>query len=97
MHKDAVLLALKEHGDELVSEFALASLRLFGSVARDEGLAGSDVDLLVSFRGEISFRRFMQLKFRLEEILGMPVDLITETGLKPAVRPHVERDAIRVA
>ena len=97
MHRDAVLLALKEHGDELVSEFALASLRLFGSVARDEGPAGSDVDLLVSFRGEISFRRFMQLKFRLDEILGMPVDLITETGLKPAVRPHVERETIRVA
>jgi uncharacterized protein len=97
MHRDAVLLALKEHDDELVSTFAVASLRLFGSVARDEDLAGSDVDLLVSFRGEISFRRFMQLKFRLEEILGMRVDLITETGLKPAVRPYVERDAIRVA
>jgi len=97
MKRDHILLVLREHNEALVREFGVSSMRLFGSVARDGDLEASDVDLLVSLAGEPSFRRFMQLKLRLEEILGIPVDLITETGLKPAVRPYVEREAIRVS
>jgi predicted nucleotidyltransferase len=73
------------------------SLRLFGSVGRDEAGGESDVDLLVSFEAPPSFRSFMGLRLFLEDLLGATVDLITETGLKPRVRPFVERDAVRIA
>ena len=97
MRRDQALEILSAHADELRREFGVSSLRLFGSVARDEASPGSDVDLLVSFNAAPTFRRFMQLRFRLEELLGGQVDLVTESGLRDRVRPFVEQDAIAVA
>ncbi len=97
MRRREVLQLLHVHADELRRDFGVASLRLFGSVARDEAAERSDVDLLVAFARAPSFREFMRLRLRLEDLLGTTVDLVTETGLKPVVRPYVEQDAIPVA
>ena len=70
---------------------------MFGSVARDEATAESDVDLLAEFEGGATFDRYMDLKFFLEECLGCRIDLVTRDALKPRVRPQVEREAIHVA
>jgi predicted nucleotidyltransferase len=75
----------------------VAALYLFGSVARDEARDDSDVDLLVEFTGPPSFDRFMDLKFFLEDALGVPVDLVTRRALKAFLRSEIERDAYRVA
>ena len=75
----------------------MESLRLFGSVARGEADADSDVDLLVSFRQTLTFSGFMKLRIFLEDLLGTRVDLITELGLREGVRPFVEKDAIPVS
>jgi predicted nucleotidyltransferase len=72
-------------------------LFLFGSAARDEMGEGSDVDVLVEFEGPATFRGYFDLKDYLETLLGRTVDLVTERGLKPRARRHVERDLIRVA
>lgn len=92
-----VLERLRGQEALLRRDFGVSSLRLFGSVARDEATDRSDVDLLVSFTQPPSFRRFMQLRLLLEDLLGVTVDLVTESGLKERARPLVERDAIRVA
>jgi uncharacterized protein len=96
MPRDEVLALLKQHNAEL-QEFGVRSLRLFGSVARDEARDGSDVDLLVGFEEAPTFSGYMKLRIFLEDLLGSRVDLITETGLKERVRPWVEREAILVA
>ena len=97
MRRDDVLTILEEHLDECQERFNVKSLRLFGSVARNEASNESDVDLLVDFHESPTFRNYMDLRFFLEDLLGAKVDLITETGLKERVRPYVEKDAIRVA
>ena len=66
-------------------------------MARDEADEGSDVDLLVSFDKPPGFSSFMKLRIFLEDLLGANVDLVTERGLRDRVRPHVEKEAIRVA
>lgn len=96
MHRDDILATLKQHRDELVRHGA-RSLRLFGSVARDEAGPESDIDLLVDFDAPPTFSRYMELRILLEDLLGAKVDLITEAGLRARVRPMVERDAILVA
>ncbi len=96
MGRDDVLEILKAHRGDLDS-FGVETLRLFGSVARGDASAESDVDLLVRFRSTPSFSTFMKLRIFLEDVLGRKVDLITESGLRDRVRPSVERDAIRVA
>lgn len=96
MGRDDVLSLLASHRSE-IERFGVASLRLFGSVARGEASPESDVDLLVSFRETPTFSGYMKLRIFLEDLLGTEVDLITESGLREGVRPFVEKDAIRVA
>ncbi len=61
MRRDEVMRALKSHSAEL-HRFGVKSLRLFGSVARDEAIAGSDVDLLVSLEEPPGLSSFMKLR-----------------------------------
>lgn len=96
MRRDEVLRVLKSHTAEL-QHFGVKSLRLFGSVARDEAADGSDVDILVGFEKPPGFSSFMKLRIFLEDLLGAKVDLVTESGLRDRVRPYVEKEAIRVA
>jgi predicted nucleotidyltransferase len=91
-----VLRVLKENRHEF-GRFGVISVRVFGSVARGEASAASDVDVLAEFERPLTFKRYMGFKVFLEDLLGLDVDLVTEKGLRERVRPFVERDAIRVA
>jgi predicted nucleotidyltransferase len=97
MRRAEVVRVLRERREELRERFSVKTLRLFGSVARDEAAAGSDVDILVDFDTTPSLFGFLELRGFLEGLLGCQVDLITETGLKERVRSYVEQDAISVA
>jgi predicted nucleotidyltransferase len=79
------------------SRFGVLRLRIFGSVARDEAGAQSDVDVLVSFDGPATFDRYFGLKFFLEDLLGAQVDLVSEKALRPELRSAVLGEAILVA
>lgn len=96
MDRDEILRTLELHRGE-IDRFGVTSLRLFGSVARNEASEGSDVDILVDFAAPPSFSQFMKLRIFLEDLLGARVDLVTERGLRDRVRPYVESEAIRVA
>jgi predicted nucleotidyltransferase len=96
MRRDEAIRLLTAHQPAL-ERFGVRALVLFGSVARNEATAASDVDVLVDFGGSATFAQYMDHKLYLEDLLGTKVDLVTERGLKARVRPHVERDAIRVA
>lgn len=96
MRRDEILKILESHAVEL-ERFGVVSLRLFGSVARDEADDESDIDLLVGFKESPGFSSFMKLRIFLEDLLGAKVDLVTENGLRDRVRPYIEEEAIRVA
>ena len=72
------------------------SVALFGSFARGEAGEQSDVDLLVDL-DEHTFDRYMDLKLRLEDLLGRSVDLVLIDGLKPRVKSKILSEAIRAA
>ena len=97
MTKQETLDRLTKHGPEIRRRFAVKTLAVFGSLARGEADAGSDVDVLVAFEGRADFDGFMDLKFYLEELLGVRVDLVTDHALRPRLRPAIEREAIHVA
>mgnify|MGYP001813397727 CR=1 FL=1 len=96
MRRAEVCSILDSHREEL-TRLGVKSLRLFGSVARDEASPASDIDLLVEFEKTPTFSKYMKLKIYLEDLLGARVDLVTESGLRDRVRPYVEKDSIRVA
>ena len=92
----AIRSVVTAHKAEL-DRLAVASLAVFGSVARDEAGPDSDIDILVEFDGGATLARFMELKSLLESALGRPVDLVTQKSLRARLRPIVEKEAVRVA
>jgi uncharacterized protein len=87
LRRDDALAILRAQRDALRG-FGVRSLSLFGSTARDEAGAGSDVDLLVEFDGAPTFDGFMDVKLHLEEALGCRVDLATRKAPSaPGHRP----------
>ncbi|MDY7013313.1 MAG: nucleotidyltransferase family protein [Cyanobacteriota bacterium] len=94
MDKQQVLQSLDAHREQLHG-FAVKTLLLFGSVARDEAHAESDVDLLVEFEQPVGLLTFIGLKQYLEEILGCSVDLGTPNSLRPYLKETVLKEAIR--
>ena len=95
LDRQAVLDRLSASSRELHA-LGARSLSLFGSFARDEAREDSDVDLLVDLDLH-TFDRYMDLKLRLEDLLGRRVDLVLVERLKPRVRDQILREAIRAA
>jgi predicted nucleotidyltransferase len=96
MTRDHILSALQSERAAL-ERLGVASLRLFGSAARDEAKENSDADFLVRFKDAPTFDAYMALKFLLEDKLGGRIDLVTEAALRPELREAIEREAVRVA
>jgi predicted nucleotidyltransferase len=89
----AQLSVLKPELDKL----GIASLRVFGSYARDEARPDSDIDLLVEFHTTPGLFEFMRVKRRLEDLLGKRVDLATDAALHRGMRTEILREAVRAA
>jgi predicted nucleotidyltransferase len=83
--------------DEILRIAALhgaANLRVFGSAARGEDLAGSDLDLLVTFDDDRSLLDHVALKQDLEDLLGTPVDVVTDGTLHEMLRDSILAQAV---
>lgn len=99
MKKAEALSRLAQHADELRRDFGVEHISIFGSVARDEAGAESDVDVLVDFEPDahIGLFGFARLKERLETILTARVDLTTRAALKKELKDRILGESIRAA
>jgi len=86
--------AIKKHKAELEEEYGVKELKAFGSYARGENKAGSDIDLLIEFRKTPDLFRFIETERRLEEILGVKVDLVRKKAVRQELRKTITREAI---
>lgn len=96
MNRELALKALTQAKPLLRERFGVIRLALFGSVARDTARQDSDVDVLVAFDGPATSARYFGVQFYLEDVLGSPVDLVTEKALRPELRPFIEQEALYV-
>lgn len=96
MDRNTTLKLLTEHKPFLARQFGVTKLALFGSTVRGSATAVSDVDVLVAFDGPATSARYFGVQFYLEDLLGRPVDLVTDKALRPELRPLIERDAVNV-
>ena len=88
---------LREKRDEILrlcASYGARNLRVFGSVARGEADVRSDVDFLVEMEPGRSLFDLGGLQYDLERLLGRPVDVVTERGLKPRIRDRVLQEAV---
>lgn len=84
--RDEILSVARRHG--------VTRVRVFGSMARGDARAGSDLDLLVDVGPRTSPWFPGGLAAELESMLGVPVQIVTERGLDQLVREHVLREAV---
>ncbi len=96
MTREQALSILAAHTQKL-QEFGVASLSIFGSVARNEATEDSDVDILVEFNRPVGLFAFVRLRRRLQEILGRGVDLVTPDALKAPLRERILKEAVHAA
>lgn len=90
--KQDILQRLQKNSTPLRA-LGVKRLGLFGSFVRNQGDEKSDIDLLVEFEeGKKNFDHFMALSFLLEEILGLPVELVTRESLSPYIGPYILRE-----
>ena len=97
MNREDIIFILNKAQKELHEQYAVKSLALFGSIARNESRPDSDVDLLVEFSQPVGLFQFIGLKQYLESLLGRTVDLGTVASLKPYLKENVLREMIHVA
>jgi uncharacterized protein len=96
MKRNLAVRLLRQKRQELSEQYHVKSLFLFGSVARNEARPNSDIDILVEFSQPVGLFHFIDLKQRLEDILGCEVDLGTPRSLKPYIKQQVLQEAIHV-
>lgn len=94
MNRQDVLTILAKHRREIEARFGVSSLALFGSIARDEAMTDSDVDILVTFVQTPGIFGFIELKVYLENLLQCSVDLVTRNALKKQFREQILKEAL---
>ena len=93
--KNEYIELIENQEDELREVFGVRSLRLFGSVSRDEQIEGSDVDVCVEMEPQAYL--IVRLKRFLERLLGCPVDVVRmHKHMNPYLLQEINRDGIYV-
>ncbi|MFM7583500.1 MAG: nucleotidyltransferase family protein [Caldilinea sp.] len=95
MQRDTVLRALNAKKQELSMQYGITRLGIFGSVARDQATAASDVDIVVEMPPDLF--QMVHMKTDLEELLGVPVDLIRlHKNMNVFLKNRIDDEAIYV-
>jgi len=86
--KDKIVPVLKRHD--------VVRAALFGSFVRGEAKKGSDIDILVEFKGEKSLLDLVALKLELEDLLGREVDVLTYNSIHPFIRETILKEQVAI-
>ena len=93
--REEILDLLSKTKPELESRYKVQRIALFGSYARGDQSPDSDVDILVEVDPSVGLA-FVELAERIEEVLGLPVELVSHRAVKPNKMKSVEQDLIYV-
>ncbi len=90
----AYITLINQNFEDLQKRFDVKKIAIFGSTARGENSAKSDIDIIVELEKPIGFFAFIELENYLQKILGKKVDLTTRNSLKPAIKKSILKEAI---
>ena len=93
MDAEQLLQARKKEIMQIAARHGAYNVRVFGSVARGEARPDSDIDFLVNLEADRSLLDLARLLRELQALLNCPVDVVTEAGLRPRLRPQVLQEA----
>ncbi|KKH49580.1 nucleotidyltransferase family protein [Methanosarcina sp. 1.H.A.2.2] len=93
---DIYIKKLQEMLPELKKKYPIKYMGVFGSYVRGEQRLSSDLDILVEFNGSITLLGYARLENELSDKLGIKVDLVSKTALKPRIGKHVLSEVVEV-
>ena len=93
---EEILLTLKSGQPELREPFGVRSLGVFGSYASGRATRRSDLDLLVEFDRVPTLFEFVRLERQLSQLLGVKVDLVMKSALKPEIGKRILNEVVMV-
>ncbi|MCB2211846.1 nucleotidyltransferase family protein [bacterium] len=88
-----ILDYIRQSKERWRQQYGVVKVALFGSYARDEHLATSDIDILIEM-DPTTFDGYMDLKFELEDHFKRSVDLVTKQAIKERMFPFIEPDLL---
>ena len=89
---------ITDHRSELVQKYRVKEIGIFGSYIRDEQNPKSDLDILVEFEDNavIGLFKFSSLKEELCNLLGVKIDLVTKSALKPHMGNQILNEVVYI-
>jgi hypothetical protein len=93
---EEIINILKQHKPALSQKYHISELGLFGSFARGDYNAHSDIDILVDFDDNIDGFDYIRLAHEFEDLFNHKIDMVSRKGIKPQYLPFVERSLINV-
>ncbi|HEX7782497.1 MAG TPA: nucleotidyltransferase domain-containing protein [Sphingobium sp.] len=97
MTREEAIARIKPHEGELRAG-GMAALYLFGSTARNEANAQSDIDLMCELdpARRIGLIAFAGMLLKMEELMGSQVDLVERQSMRPRILARAETDMVQV-
>lgn len=92
--KSNLLNKYKENIHKIAFSHGVRSIRVFGSFARGEENVYSDIDLLIELEPTRSLLDIISLKYKIEDITGRKVDLVTTKGISPYLAEQIMKEAV---
>jgi uncharacterized protein len=80
---------INSHKQDLIKNYNVDRIGIFGSYIRGEAKAGSDIDILVKLKSSISLLKLVGLKNYLTELLGIKADVIPENAIRTELRERI--------
>jgi predicted nucleotidyltransferase len=93
--REEILKLLSQNRSSLENRFKVRRMALFGSYARGDQRSDSDVDILVDIDPSVGLE-FVTLAEQIEQLLGLPVELVSRRAIKPSKLEYIEQDLIYV-
>jgi predicted nucleotidyltransferase len=85
---------LEKHKYEIEEKYRVAEIGIFGSYVKGEQKETSDVDILVEFKESIGLIKFIEIENYLTDLLGVKVDLVMKSSLKPRIGKHILKEVV---
>jgi hypothetical protein len=87
---------LEELKPILKEKFKVKSIGVFGSYISGKEKEKSDLDILVEFEEPVSLLKFIELENYLSDSIGVKVDLVMKSALKPRIGKHILEEVVNI-
>lgn len=80
---------IHKHKDEVRKKYGVKEIGIFGSYVKGRQREASDLDILIELEKPMGFVSFLKLEKNLSDIIGIKVDLVTKSALKPRIGQRI--------